>query len=120
MTLERQSRTHDGLRADALLRPAADTPPGVEVTLEVEGGRLTITGEALGKLGSWPLNEVAASRVDGEVCLVIEDEVLLATLDDPEMEALLLRLGRSRRLAAAVIPVVAGLVIAVVVWMLTF
>lgn len=120
MTLERHSSTRDGLRADVLLRPAADPPPGVAVTLQVEGELLTISGGTIGHLGTWALADVAASRSEDGLVLVIDEEPLLATCDAPSLEALLLGTSRSRSLAAVVLPVVVGLLVAVAIWILTF
>lgn len=120
MTLERHSRTRAGLSADVLLRPAGDPPPGVVVTLEFEGERLTIGGETIGHLGTWNLADVTAARSEDGVVLVIDEEPLVAVFDDRSLEVLLLGAGRLHKAASMVLPMVAGLLVAATIWVLLF
>ena len=101
---------------NVFLRPVGDPGPGVSVQLELGGGRLTISGESVGALGTWDFEEVGVSDADGGAVISIDGEDLLVTFDDETLKMVLLDAFRSQPWWAVALPIVGGLAIAAMIW----
>jgi len=87
------------------------------VQLELGGGRLTISGESVGALGTWDFEEVGVSGADGGAVISIDGEDLLVTFDDETLKVALLDAFRGQPWWAVALPIVGGLVIAATIWL---
>ena len=99
------------------LRPVGDPAPGVLVQLELSGGCLTISGESVGDLGTWDFEAVGVSEVEGDTVLLVDGEQLVVTFDDEAHKGVLLDAFKARPWWATALPILGGLAIAAMIWL---
>lgn len=109
---ERTRRPRRGSTIDGWLRPLGDPPPGVPVTLRLEGGVLHIAGESVGELGAWPLEELSAASGEDGAVLEVDGEELVLTCEDEAWEKIVVRRLTGRPWWWMLAPAIAGLLIA--------
>lgn len=97
---------------DGWLRPLGDPPPGVPVTLRLDGGVLHIAGASVGELGAWPVSDLSAAPGEEGAVLEVDGEQLVLTCEDAAWEQVVVRRLGGRPWWWALVPVVAGLLIA--------
>ncbi len=120
MAQESVRREPENHPVEGFLRPIGDPPPGIAVRLLVNAGRLTITGDAIGVLGTWELSDLEAEASDDGAVVLIEGESLAATFDDPVLQEALIGPAPPsvRPLWVRTLPMATGLIIALTIWAL--
>ncbi len=111
-------RQHEPLEVAGTLRPLGDPPPGVDVTLSIREGRLSITGERVGELGTWDVADVAVSQSEEGSVLSVDGEHLAVTYASQAQEEVLIESLAPRGWWWMILPAVGGLLLALAIWIL--